>query len=266
MQHLQICNSSIMINIIFNVFFSSDGPVGIKILILITANERKNTHVCARVCWRCLCFSGLGEGRRKREGESERVRKKCLKSERVWVGYVYNRNAGSAGAHTWRTRKCAAVLRPDENPSQGAARMRRVSFAMFRLFQIVFLCVTLLHPYYRILQRRARVNHMVTIYRSHAWHHGRRRCSSSIRLLWHMYIIYLYTYTCVRKLCLVTMVGYIGDKKKKKSEISKNAVYPLHPGIGFRCYTGVAAVYSGRTRSDHQKRNMLVSTVFGTST
>jgi len=55
------------------------------------------------------------------------------------------RNAERAGVHTWQTRKCAAVLRPDENPSQGAVRMLRVSFAMFRLFRIVFPCVILLH-------------------------------------------------------------------------------------------------------------------------
>lgn len=117
--------------------------------------------MCA--CVLCSYFSGLGEGRRERE-------KNTLKSERVRGGNAYHGNAERGGAHTWQTRKCAAVLRPDKNPSQGAARMRRVSFAMFRLFRIVFLCVILLHIIivYYSQQRRARVNHLAPIYRSHA--------------------------------------------------------------------------------------------------
>jgi len=173
---------------------------------------------------------------------------------------VYNRITQRAGAHTWQTRKCAGVLHPDENSSQGAARMRRVSFTMFRLFWIVFLCVTLLHTYYRILQRCARVNHMVPIYRSHAWHRGRRRCSISIRLLWHMYIIYLYAYTCVRKLRLVTMAE---DRKKIRN--IRECHSPFASGDRFPVlYWGSGGLQWAN--EDHQKRNTLVSTVFGTTT
>lgn len=68
----------------------------------------------------------------ERERERERV-----KNTKERASLRRRRVEKRAGAHTWRTRKCAgAVLRPDENPSQGAARMFRVSFAMFRLFRL----------------------------------------------------------------------------------------------------------------------------------
>lgn len=74
----------------------------------------------------------------------------------------------------------------------------------------------------------------------------------------------LYIYMRIR--AYVNCVSSLWRRTEKKSVKSENAAHPLRPGIGFRCYTGVATVYSGQMRSDHQKRNMLVSTVLGTTT
>lgn len=130
------------------------------------------------------------------------------------------RNGERAGAHTWQTRKCAAVLRPDENPSQGAARMRRVSFAMFRLFRKVFPCVILLHiiVYYNAA-------HVSTIWSLYIDHTRDTAAAATAAPASDFYIydtcicyILYYAYTRVRKSSLASrhyMEGYIRDRKKK---------------------------------------------------
>lgn len=122
------------------------------------------------------------------------------------------RNAERAGVHTWQTRKCAAVLRPDENLSQGAARMLRVSFAMFRLFRIVFPCVILLHII--VYYNAAHVSTIWSLYIDHT----RDTAAAAAAPASDSYdtrICYIYAYTRVRKSRLVTMAGYIKDRKKK---------------------------------------------------